>query len=233
MGCCDEDAQHRLRHRARVRDHRGHFADERWRPAVARDRQRNLWSMGEHRLRDAQGSARARALAVEANERTAQTKEANMTPLIVYHGHCPDGFTAAWAAHRALKKPDLEPELYVGEYGAEPPYDLARNRDVYVVDFSYKRPQLEQLRAAARNLLVLDHHKTAQADLEGLDYCVFDMNRSGAGITWDYFFGDFSPRALIVDYVEDRDLWRFKLPHSEEISLRIRLTPHTIEAFGA
>ena len=156
-----------------------------------------------------------------------------MTPLIIYHGHCPDGFTSAWAAHRALKKSDLEPELYVGEYGAEPPYDLARNRDVYIVDFSYKRPQLERLKAAARKLLVLDHHKTAQAELEGLDYCVFDMNRSGAGITWDYFNGDFHPRPLIVDYVEDRDLWRFKLPHSEEISLRIRLTPHTIEAFDA
>lgn len=153
-------------------------------------------------------------------------------PLIIYHGHCPDGFTAAWAAHRALKKPDVEPELYVGEYGAEPPLELAKGRRVYIVDFSYKRAQLEQLNAVVESLTVLDHHKTAQADLEGFDACakIFDMSRSGAGITWDYFH-DGVPRPWIVDYVEDRDLWRFKLENSEAASLRIRLTPHTIEAF--
>jgi len=79
---------------------------------------------------------------------------------------------------------------------------------------------------------VLDHHKTAEADCAGLSYCTFDMNRSGAGITWDHFHPA-EPRPWVVDYVEDRDLWRFKLPNSEELSLRIRLTEHTLEAWDA
>jgi len=149
-------------------------------------------------------------------------------PLIIYHGNCPDGFTAAWVAHRALGKG----ELFVGKYGEEPPYELAKGRDVYVVDFSYARDRLLKLRESAAVLTVLDHHKTAQADLEGLDFCHFDMNRSGAGITWDYFHKG-QPRPWVVSYVEDRDIWRFVLPNSQEVSLRVRLTPHELEAYDA
>jgi hypothetical protein len=147
-------------------------------------------------------------------------------PLVIYHGFCPDGFTAAWVAARALG----DVELYVGKYGDHPPYELATGRAVYVVDFSYPREQLLLLNDLADSLLVLDHHKTAQAACEGLDFCTFDMQRSGAGITWDHFHPG-EARPWIVDYVEDRDLWRFKLPSSEEVSLRVRLTEHTLEAY--
>ncbi len=51
----------------------------------------------------------------------------------------------------------------------------------------------------------------------GRIYTVFDMERSGAGIAWDFFHpGDLRP--LLVSYVEDRDLWRFKLPKSREVN---------------
>jgi hypothetical protein len=158
-------------------------------------------------------------------------------PLVIYHGNCPDGFTAAWVAARALG----DVELFAGKYGEEPPYALARSRPVWIVDFSYPREQLEHLYRAAGEgdwaepigcspLWVLDHHKTAQAALEGLPYCVFDMNRSGAGLTWDHFHPG-QPRPWVVDYVEDRDLWRFKLPNSEELSLFIRSAPHELGAW--
>lgn len=152
-----------------------------------------------------------------------------MKPLVIYHSNCPDGFGAAWVAAKHLGS---DTELFAAKYGDEPPYELAAGRWAYVVDFSYPRLQLEQLKASALELLVLDHHKTAQAELEGLSYCTFDMSRSGAGLTWDHFHPG-QPRPWIVDYVEDRDLWRFKLPHSEEVSLRIRLTPHELAAWDA
>lgn len=182
-------------------------------------------------------------------------------PLVIYHGNCPDGFTAAWVAARALgdtdqyaakygEPPLQEVELYAGKYGEPPPFGAATGRDVYIVDFSYPREQLVLLKDFAKSLLVLDHHKTAQEDLMGgeqvtevdgapvtvvvppLPYCTFDMNRSGAGLTWDHFHPG-EPRPWVVDYVEDRDLWRFRLPHSEELSLFIRLQPHTLEAYDA
>lgn len=149
-------------------------------------------------------------------------------PLVIYHGNCPDGFTAAWVTARAVG----DVELFVGAYGEPPPLELARGREAYVVDFSYPRADMEALNEAAARLTVLDHHKTAEAELKGLPYCVFDMQRSGAGLAWDYFHPT-QPRPWIIDYVEDRDLWRFKLRESMAISLRVRVTPHELEAWDA
>jgi len=168
-------------------------------------------------------------------------------PLIIYHGNCPDGFTAAWIAARSYRDEGRSAELFAGAYGQDPPYDKAAGRDVCVVDFSYPREKLEKLYTAALgqsismgqnasvfegSLIVLDHHKTAEADLRGLNYCIFDMERSGAGLTWDWLYPG-SDRPWIVDYVEDRDLWRFKLPDSRDVSLFIRTAPYTLEAWDA
>lgn len=146
-----------------------------------------------------------------------------MSHLIIYHGHCPDGFTAAWAAAEHLQS---DFELHAGQYGKAPPLDLARGKNVLVVDFSYPREQCEELRSVANSIRIFDHHKTAESALAGLDYAMFDMERSGAGITWDELHA--SERPWVVDYVEDRDLWRFDLPDSRAVSLFVRCCPHDL-----
>lgn len=161
-----------------------------------------------------------------------------MKPLCIYHGNCADGFTAAWAVWKALGD---NCDYYPGVYN-DPPPDVT-GRDVVMVDFSYKLPVLEAMMQprGARSLLILDHHKTAAEDLAGLPGArpkwdqhvafagapacdpvgvVFDLERSGAGIAWDYFHPGVE-RHPLVNYVEDRDLWRFKLPFSREIAANI------------
>jgi hypothetical protein len=133
--------------------------------------------------------------------------------MIIYHANCIDGFTAAWVAYGALH--GFGSEFVAAQYGDEPP-DVA-GKDVLILDFSYPRATLLEMHATARSLRVIDHHKTAQADLDGLPFCVFDVNRSGAGLTWDELYPGIK-RPLLVDYVEDRDLWRWSLPQSREIS---------------
>jgi oligoribonuclease NrnB/cAMP/cGMP phosphodiesterase (DHH superfamily) len=171
-----------------------------------------------------------------------------MKPLCIYHGNCADGFTSAWAVWKALGD---ECEFFPGVYQDAPP-DVT-GRDVIMVDFSYKRAALQEMcqPRGANSMLILDHHKTAEADLKslrGVDmaawtkplgwqryldcvaqddmenancngalvYQIFDMERSGAGLTWDFFHG--GKRPALVQYVEDRDLWRFKLPLSREVN---------------
>jgi len=135
-----------------------------------------------------------------------------MKRIVIYHAACLDGFTAAWAAYRCFGETDTE--YVAASYGDAPP--SVYGRDVYIVDFSYSRIVLLAMKRDAASLLVLDHHKTAAEALAGLDYATFDMNRSGAGITWDEMHD--TARPWLVDYVEDRDLWRFKLPDSKEIN---------------
>lgn len=149
------------------------------------------------------------------------------TPLIIWHSGCFDGYTAAWVAHRALGGGDLHPAHY-----GQPPPDV-RGRHVYIVDFSYPRDVLMRMREEAASLLVIDHHKTAQEALSGLPFCLFDLNESGASLTWRHFHGvgadgmraDHStppPMPHLVAYVKDRDLWRHALPDSQAVNAWLR-----------
>ncbi|HTV69278.1 MAG TPA: hypothetical protein VMF90_12145 [Rhizobiaceae bacterium] len=160
-----------------------------------------------------------------------------MRPLCIYHGNCADGFTAAWVVHSRFGD---EFEFHPGVY-ANPPPDVT-GRDVLLVDFSYKYDVLHQMARAAATVLVLDHHKTAAEDLSKLPppldgqynpnamrdwqrecnspnalHALFDMERSGAQIAWDYF-NPGQKRPNLVNYVGDRDLWRFALPQSREVN---------------
>ena len=148
-----------------------------------------------------------------------------MEPLVIYHADCYDGFTAAWIADRAFEG---RCELFPAKYGEEPPWDLARDRKTFVIDFSYPREQMLRLNEIADGLEVLDHHKTAQADCEGLEFCTFDMERSGAGMAWDRFFLPLA-RPVWIECVEDRDLWRLKHPATKAIHAYLTSTPMTLE----
>lgn len=166
-------------------------------------------------------------------------------PICIYHGNCADGFTAAWAVWRKFKHGfDYHPGVY-----QEAPPDVV-GRDVLLVDFSYKRPVLLKMAAVANSIIILDHHKTAAEDLAGFrppapfeDWdnpgfplvsrdpepiaALFDMERSGAMITWDFLHR--KPAPELVRYVQDRDLWKFDLPGSREVSAFIFAHAYTFE----
>jgi len=137
-----------------------------------------------------------------------------------------------------------------------PPPDVT-GRDVLLVDFSYKSPVLLAMAKAARSMLVIDHHKTAAEDLAGfpppislrwedhlaeaggavndgtdpdLPRVLFDMNRSGAGMACDYFFPG-EPRPRLIDHIEDRDLWRFRLDGTREIQAAVFSYPYDFEVW--
>jgi oligoribonuclease NrnB/cAMP/cGMP phosphodiesterase (DHH superfamily) len=139
-----------------------------------------------------------------------------VSDLVLYHANCLDGFTAAWCAWLSFGD---SAEYVPVQYGPGQELPNVTGRDVLIVDFSYPRDVLLEMHAKAKSLRVFDHHHTAQQALDGLDFCTFDMNRSGAGITYDELFED--ERPPLVDYVEDRDLWRFKLAASKEINAYI------------
>ena len=148
---------------------------------------------------------------------------------IVYHGDCPDGFCAAFVASKCYPGAQHIPATY-----GKPIDDaVIQNRDVLVVDFSWKKAETQRIASLARYIRILDHHKTAEAELAGLPYAYFDMNRSGAQLAWDHCFPAKQPRPWYVDYVADRDLWRWQLPESKTVSAYLMALPHTIEAWAA
>lgn len=158
-----------------------------------------------------------------------------MKPLVIYHGNCADGFSAAWCFWRKYG----EGADYLAGVYQQPPPDVT-GRDVFLVDFSYKRAVVEQMLAQANSVCLIDHHKTAIEDLQPLfmqdswtgepkQLAHFtDLNRSGATLAWDYLFPG-EDRPLLLGHVEDRDLWRFKLPGTREIQAFVFSHEYTFE----
>jgi len=145
--------------------------------------------------------------------------------MCIYHGNCADGFGAAWVVRKALGDIEFHPGVY-----QEPAPDVT-GRDVVMVDFSYKRPVLLEMAAKANSIVILDHHKTAVEDLVDLPtnvLTVFDVNRSGARITWDHFFPNEPPPILLL-HIEDRDLWRFALQNTREIQANVFSYPYDFQ----
>ena len=149
--------------------------------------------------------------------------------LCIYHGNCADGFAAAWVVRKFYKEVYEDIEFYAGVYQNPPP--KVKDKNVILVDFSYKRPILDKMKQEANSILILDHHKTAAEDLQGFEGAVFDMERSGAMITWNYFFPNSAPPLLIM-HIQDRDLWQFKLPGTREIQAAIFSYPYDFEVWG-
>ena len=160
----------------------------------------------------------------------------SLPPLVIYHANCLDGFGAAYAAHLHFKSKGLACDFHAARHG-DPPPACCRDREVYIVDFSYKRPILKELCEQVTNMVILDHHVSAQRELEGLQHeyanleIHFDMNRSGAVLSWEYFHPD-TPTPQLLLHVQDRDLWRFELKHTEEISVALMSYPHDFDQWG-
>jgi nanoRNase/pAp phosphatase (c-di-AMP/oligoRNAs hydrolase) len=140
----------------------------------------------------------------------------NSNVLILRHGNCSDGAGAAYAAWKKFG----DSAEYVEVHYGNPPPDVT-GREVYILDFSYKREVLREMYNKAESLLVLDHHKTAQEDLADLDFAVFDMNRSGCVMAWEHFH-PYSPTPLGLLLIQDRDLWRFVDPLTRPFGAALR-----------
>ena len=152
------------------------------------------------------------------------------TVLCIYHGNCPDGFAAAWVVRKALG----ENVVFFEGIHQKPPPDV-KDMDVFLVDFSYKKATLQKMLTSASSITILDHHISAKNDLQPfLENAqikgVFDINKSGAMITWDWFYaGEDAPK--LIDHIQDRDLWRFQLTDTRDITTGLSSYPYDFDVW--
>lgn len=141
-------------------------------------------------------------------------------PIIFYHGGCPDGFGGAYAAW--VKFGDTAEYIPLSR-GGDPLPDVS-GRTVYFIDFVLPQEEMDAVRAQAAHLIALDHHVGVQAITESMPEYVFDNNRSGATIAWDYFHPN-TPRPSLINHLEDDDLFRFALPDTRALVSYLSLQP--------
>ena len=162
--------------------------------------------------------------------------------IVYYHANCADGFGAAWAFHQ-LREDTYEHTQYIPSKYEVPPtleYGLGKDINIYILDFSFAPDILVQMCQAVNQVILIDHHKTAIEMLENWPevlpknsnlYLKLDQTRSGAGLTWDFFTT--KPRPALINYIEDRDLWKFTLPDSKELNAVIANTEYDFESWSS
>jgi len=138
----------------------------------------------------------------------------------IYHDKCMDGFGSAWAAWRKFGNQGV----YMGGSYDQDPHELVESipwgAQIYLLDFSFKRDDIVKIREG-RPVFVIYHHKSAEEELKGLPDCIFDMDKSGCVLTWLYFH-DNQQVPQLLQYIQDRDLWRFNLHNSREVSAALQ-----------
>lgn len=145
--------------------------------------------------------------------------------VIIYHGPCSDGVSALWCANYYLSDIGHQFESIQCRAGSDPDGDF-KDKRILFVDLCPSLKFITEKSKIVKKLTILDHHKSAidmyhenSPVLESIDNLEIEMDpdRSGCQITWDYFFHT-KPRPWFIDYVGDRDLWKWTLPNSKEIN---------------
>ena len=141
--------------------------------------------------------------------------------VVIYHAQCTDGFGAAYAAWKKFgDTASYIPQKTQVEITAD-----LQDKEIYVVDYSLSAAVQEALLKTNKSVVVIDHHLTAQEDVMSFEQNVFDLQHSGAVLTWHYFHPDTLVPELLL-YVEDHDLWKFKLLHNREFGSALKQYQH-------
>lgn len=150
------------------------------------------------------------------NENIAKTSK----KIIVFYHDDLDGFTGAWAAWKKLKdKADYILVNYDEGVGNETLQ--LKGKEIYFIDCSLKIQEMLNL-ASKNKVILIDHHISPKEKTNLLPGSVCDDKHSAAFLSWKYFHGK-KKTPLLVLYVQDYDLWKFKLPHSKELTTVLNL----------
>jgi len=141
--------------------------------------------------------------------------------VLITHSNCFDGTGAVLAVFTFCDKHKIErPKVIPMQYGDKLDINEYSDFNVLITDFSFDRDILVELENTTHDLFVIDHHSSAKKDLDGLDYCYFDMEHSGASLTWVLLNNEVPE---LIKYIEDRDLWKWALYRSKELSAAMNL----------
>lgn len=146
---------------------------------------------------------------------------------VIYHANCPDGFGAAWVA---WKKFGSRADYFAVPPRMLPEAPLEDYREIYIFDNSFPAEITKTFALAGKRVLTIDHHASSESDVRKSPEYVFDMRHSGAVLAWNYFNQKLKLPKLLA-YIEDNDLWKFKLPKSRAANNYIELYPFEFKAY--
>lgn len=140
--------------------------------------------------------------------------------VVIYHGKCTDGFGSAYSAWKKLgDSAEYIPMTYENKHIPD-----IKGKNVWILDFSFPLEEYEQILKEAKDVHLLDHHITAFKSLCGCKGCFFNMEKSGARLSWEHFHPD-TVIPEFIKLIEDGDLYKFKYPDTKAFYRAINMLP--------
>jgi len=144
--------------------------------------------------------------------------------VLITHANCSDGTTCALLAKDYCNDRGVDLKIIFAKYGNEESIinDIPANSNVVFADFTMSLESMNRVEELTNSLVVLDHHKTAEAVLKNKNYAIFNMDKCGAMLIHDWLYGLDKCTPKLVDYVCDRDLWKFEYSNTQPFSAGYR-----------
>lgn len=171
--------------------------------------------------------------------------EANL-PIVFYHSNCLDGFAAAYTVWQYFRGECLLQPINYNAPEEDLKLDLCNGRMVMAVDFCFTEEQLRQFAQNGANcILIIDHHKgfasaiAAACASDPFVHMIYDSSKSGCELAWDwaesmrlsrqtYDDPDPQPMPAYIQYIGDRDLWKFQWENTRAYCAAIGIVPKNI-----
>jgi hypothetical protein len=138
-------------------------------------------------------------------ENITDSKNSLLDVVVLYHGHCQDGFGSAFAA---WKKFGSSATYLPCSDRVNPPEGLV-NKELYILDFSFPKETLLALEQANKRLVVIDHHISGQEAVTSVKEHVFSLDHAASYLSWNYFVGGGIPEFItfleIIDLAKDKE----------------------------
>ena len=163
---------------------------------------------------------------------------------VIYHKKCPDGFAGFFILHKA-KKIDKNAIIFPDVPGAKVVPSNIDNKDVIIIDVAYKANIVREIIMRAKSLLFIDHHITIHEEIKELQNqfsdkfrYIFNNNKSGATLTWDFLYPK-KKHPYFIDLIEDNDIGRWKMPNIKNfmtgfsVNYDLKLTFDNIKKFNS
>jgi len=154
--------------------------------------------------------------------------------VVIYHKDCADGLTSAAQFYNFFGRD----AIYIGGvYGEEPP--CLKDNIVYLVDFSYPAEVMKRICKEAICVIVLDHHahrleELSQLKITNLNTAFSSTFNSGCFLAQTFLrrlSDTYIKEPPLLQYIEDRDLWKFELADTKSIMAAVYSYPQTIVSY--
>ncbi len=146
--------------------------------------------------------------------------------VVLYHAFCTDGYSGAWVAHKKFG----EEASYVPMKRGEILPEGLDWKEVYVIDFSFSKEDIQHAESVTKKFVIIDHHHSSEEEVRSAKEYVFNNEYSGGYLACKYFFPE-KQVPLFVKYISEGDTYRLRLPDHEKYMPIVYARDMTFENF--